>query len=540
MQPVAAFSEAWRRNEADIARWVKRQSTLPGMDATQSLLLGDIQADMADYLRSKMNLPDDVAQERIIARGLDRLRSAMMTADVATARRAWARTGQEAQVYVEDDRHQGVRDERFDHLRSIGAAEWKWKARLDRRSCAYCIVRHGTVHPITTPLVSHPNCRCMPVVATTKLVLGTDWLRSRSPHTLRRILGRRRAQMVVYEGADPVAMVNMDKGRLFPLREIDRGQLAQLSDEVPSIDVRLTAPKKSKAGIAARVRGKTKLGALDDWTLGYGDRKTLEGEGFTERLQPTKLSKRAVKMEVHLEDSGLTDDEKADATKFMQETATAILKDLDESFKYGTTWNGRIDVIDPAVPGILRGVNGVKIWNCAIYLNPSLFRDAARNRGWTDNVMGADAQVFHTMYHEFLHSFSRAYLKQNFADNRWLEEGTVDLLTRDWGGELFKALHPERSKVWDDHVESHARFHPYTGAVVRLERIAELTDDNVHDICGALMSTPLPDRYETLKNAIMEAPEGVSDDAVADALELLEDLREGPSYLTGEWPVVRF
>lgn len=38
---------------------------------------------------------------------------------------------------------------------------WIWTASLSGRTCAMCIAMHGTVHPLTERLDSHPNCRCV-------------------------------------------------------------------------------------------------------------------------------------------------------------------------------------------------------------------------------------------------------------------------------------------------------------------------------------------------------------------------------------------
>ncbi len=36
--------------------------------------------------------------------------------------------------------------------------EWVWDAALD--ACASCQAQHGSIHPVTEPMASHPNCRC--------------------------------------------------------------------------------------------------------------------------------------------------------------------------------------------------------------------------------------------------------------------------------------------------------------------------------------------------------------------------------------------
>lgn len=42
---------------------------------------------------------------------------------------------------------------------------WYWHAACDGRTCAACWAMHGTLHPISEPLGSHPNCRCSMVPA---------------------------------------------------------------------------------------------------------------------------------------------------------------------------------------------------------------------------------------------------------------------------------------------------------------------------------------------------------------------------------------
>lgn len=52
---------------------------------------------------------------------------------------------------------------------------WRWNARLDSRTCAFCWSMHGQVFPLSQRFASHPNCRCAPVPVTRSLrELGVD------------------------------------------------------------------------------------------------------------------------------------------------------------------------------------------------------------------------------------------------------------------------------------------------------------------------------------------------------------------------------
>ena len=46
------------------------------------------------------------------------------------------------------------------HLHQDILAGWFWTASMSARTCAFCLVKHGTFHPLDEPLESHPNCRC--------------------------------------------------------------------------------------------------------------------------------------------------------------------------------------------------------------------------------------------------------------------------------------------------------------------------------------------------------------------------------------------
>jgi hypothetical protein len=54
-----------------------------------------------------------------------------------------------------------ARQAAHDIYRENGITEWTWHAQLSPTSCAFCLSRHGTLHPISEPLLSHPRCRCI-------------------------------------------------------------------------------------------------------------------------------------------------------------------------------------------------------------------------------------------------------------------------------------------------------------------------------------------------------------------------------------------
>lgn len=43
---------------------------------------------------------------------------------------------------------------------------WRWNARLDRRTCAFCWSMHNTIHPLSEHFASHPNCLTAGAVVT--------------------------------------------------------------------------------------------------------------------------------------------------------------------------------------------------------------------------------------------------------------------------------------------------------------------------------------------------------------------------------------
>lgn len=60
-----------------------------------------------------------------------------------------------------------ARSEAF--TKSAVVKAWIWRCAMDRRSCGLCYSMHGTEHPTTEPMASHPNCRCVMIPKT------VDW-----------------------------------------------------------------------------------------------------------------------------------------------------------------------------------------------------------------------------------------------------------------------------------------------------------------------------------------------------------------------------
>lgn len=69
---------------------------------------------------------------------------------------------------------------------------WWWTASLSRRTCPSCIALHGTWHPLSERMESHPRCRCTQIPGTKDspppLEKGTEWFAKQDEATQRAIL----------------------------------------------------------------------------------------------------------------------------------------------------------------------------------------------------------------------------------------------------------------------------------------------------------------------------------------------------------------
>lgn len=99
---------------------------------------------------------------RGVALGENPLRVAARMRRVADVPLARART------VARTEQMRAYRGASHDVMRASSVVDgWTWIAGLDERTCVACMLAHGTEHPMTETLESHPNCRCVaaPLVA---------------------------------------------------------------------------------------------------------------------------------------------------------------------------------------------------------------------------------------------------------------------------------------------------------------------------------------------------------------------------------------
>lgn len=229
MNVLRAYGDAWVLVESDLALWVKR--FVPGaIDMDQLTLIARVQADLADYLRETLDDMDDFAREAVIRRSLKDLRDALTPAGLAdpdavmaNARSAWGRSAARTVSVVQDADHAVERQEA---MLVLDGPRWFWKAKLDGRTCAFCVLMHGTDHPFFEPMASHPNCRCVPVGEGRVQTLGATWLDRRATDTLRKMLGPTRAAWVQSGRKQLADLVDVARRRLIPLRSFSDRDLS--------------------------------------------------------------------------------------------------------------------------------------------------------------------------------------------------------------------------------------------------------------------------------------------------------------------------
>jgi SPP1 gp7 family putative phage head morphogenesis protein len=115
---------------------------------------------------------------------------------------------------------------------------WQWLSALDRRTCPICLGRHGSVHPVSERMATHPQCRCrqIPIVEGVEKILketGEEWLRKQPASVQRAVFPSPGRYKVWTEGTKLQEMIyeidtpNWGKQpRLTPLRVIQSEKAA--------------------------------------------------------------------------------------------------------------------------------------------------------------------------------------------------------------------------------------------------------------------------------------------------------------------------
>jgi SPP1 gp7 family putative phage head morphogenesis protein len=106
---------------------------------------------------------------------------------------------------------------------------WQWQAALDGRTCMICRAMHGTKHPKSERLRSHPNCRCamVPVTAAGDAIAasqtGEAAFRRMPAKQKRSILGDERYAAYRERGSLGSMVADVGTGRaIIPLRNLPR------------------------------------------------------------------------------------------------------------------------------------------------------------------------------------------------------------------------------------------------------------------------------------------------------------------------------
>lgn len=180
------LGRAWQAVRGPLTEWL--DDFTPGVfDPDLGIRFADLQATLADAMRDELDLAgyDPFRREAIVLETLTRFRDIVRLAGLADdstimaeAQRALGVTQMRVDTAVNTMKLDAVRSKRMDDIAATGTLTWTWKAKLDRRTCAYCVSMHGTSHPVGTPMLSHPNCRCIPTSA--MLPSGWAWLRKLS------------------------------------------------------------------------------------------------------------------------------------------------------------------------------------------------------------------------------------------------------------------------------------------------------------------------------------------------------------------------
>lgn len=169
------------------ARAVERVAALTAREAPVGRVLLDAGREAASMLRDELLRGATLGENPLtIARRMTRV------ADVPLAR---------ARTIARTEAMRAYRGSQVETWSTIEAVEgWVWVSAADANTCAACLAMHGTEHPTTDELESHPNCRCVPapLVPGVRVVerTGAQIIRSMDEAELTRRVGPTRARLL--------------------------------------------------------------------------------------------------------------------------------------------------------------------------------------------------------------------------------------------------------------------------------------------------------------------------------------------------------
>lgn len=81
---------------------------------------------------------------------------------------------------------------------------WIWWSALDRTTCASCLAQHGSRHPASEVMATHPRCRCVPIpdvdpsFGLPDVETGTEWFARQPPELQAEVLAP--GKLAAYRG----------------------------------------------------------------------------------------------------------------------------------------------------------------------------------------------------------------------------------------------------------------------------------------------------------------------------------------------------
>jgi SPP1 gp7 family putative phage head morphogenesis protein len=316
-----------------------------------------------------------------------------------------------------------LRTARTEHLRSYNNASlenyrqnsnvvtgWQWLATLGGRTCPYCLAKHGTIHSLDEPFVSHVSCRCTPTPVTRSgppiTTDGDIWLAQQEPAEQDAILGK-------------AAAAEWRAGKL------------RLEDFA-----------------GTKERG--------DWgEQGYvRSLKEAQGAAAKRRTMPS------TDPDPYLKSSGPRDpalpsvETREQMGKRLQSEAEALLPKITELVGLPSRWNQQeIEIGDANEPW-----RGKKNLSCSISIREI---EADRYARWR------------TLIHELLHGHSPIYSQVTYTEHRPWEEAVVEQIQRLIRGEVLAAARIEVPENVLEELDSLFEYNRHIESLEKLRQLTD-------------------------------------------------------------------